>query len=164
MKLLLRSLLFLFAGQVLPSGTAFVLVPTHPFISRSVIGNRPFAAAVAAAAAVALEPEPPGGIELIASAVSMGSDCRMKQLDVVAEKVSRQQSSADAFTFWMTASAQGKLIQEIRSTILKDASKKANFPGFRKVRQCCCCHRLLGSALKCWTVDSSLLFDFPVVV
>ena len=28
---------------------------------------------------------------------------------------------------------QGALVNEIRTQILKDASKKANFPGFRKV-------------------------------
>ena len=32
----------------------------------------------------------------------------------------------------MTTYSDGKSIQEIRQTILKDASKKANFPGFRK--------------------------------
>ena len=32
----------------------------------------------------------------------------------------------------MTTYTDGKSIQEIRQTILKDASKKANFPGFRK--------------------------------
>lgn len=39
----------------------------------------------------------------------------------------------DVFEFWLTATAEAAMIQEIRTTILKDASKKANFPGFRKV-------------------------------
>lgn len=36
------------------------------------------------------------------------------------------------YSFWLTAQANGKLISEFRTQIMKDASKKANFPGFRK--------------------------------
>jgi hypothetical protein len=126
MKLLVRFSLLLMA--VAPIGTtAFVLAPRRPtnvLVSCSAVA-RPLAAT---AAAVALEPEPAGGIELSASAASLAG-CRVKQLD---EPATVQKDGA--FQFWMTASAEAKLIQEIRSTILKDASKKANFPGFRKVR------------------------------
>jgi hypothetical protein len=79
-----------------------------------------------AAAIVELEPEPAGGTELSSSTSIAG--CRMKQLDEPATV-----ASEGAFKFWMTAQAEGKLIEEIRAKILKDASKKANFPGFRKV-------------------------------
>jgi hypothetical protein len=79
-----------------------------------------------AAATVQLEPEPAGGIELSSSTSITG--CRIKQLDEPATT-----ASEGAFKFWMTAQAEGMLIEEIRAKILKDASKKANFPGFRKV-------------------------------
>ena len=37
------------------------------------------------------------------------------------------------YNFWLLSVAEADLIKEIRGQILKDASKKANFPGFRKV-------------------------------
>jgi hypothetical protein len=91
---------------------------------------------VAISAIVALEPEPPGGIELQPIGTTVAESSRVKQLDDV---VSTQSNDGQpAFAFWMTTTADGKLIQEIRQTILKDASKKANFPGFRKVSTYLC--------------------------
>ena len=55
----------------------------------------------------------------------------MKQLDTVVP-TSSSSSGSPVYQFWMTTYSNGKNIQEIRQTILKDASKKANFPGFRK--------------------------------
>jgi hypothetical protein len=105
-----------------------------------------------AVAAVALEPEPPGGIELQPIGTTVTANSRVKQLTILDDRpdddvvgggvpsASKKKNNnnerrpiAPAFSFWMTTSADGKLIQEIRQTILKDASKKANFPGFRKV-------------------------------
>lgn len=131
----LVSFALLLAPQLL-GGSAFVVV-------RKCNGSSPAAVCrvaqqqrsihhhplAAAAAAVALEPEPAGGIEL-SSGTSIAS-CRVKQLEEAPSV-----KSEGAFQFWMTAPAEGKLIQEIRSTILKDAAKKANFPGFRKVCVC----------------------------
>lgn len=76
---------------------------------------------------VELEPEPDGGIELTPRTSMPG--CRMKQM----EEVNDIKSSNPVYKFWMTSEAQGALIKEIRTQILKDASKKANFPGFKKV-------------------------------
>jgi hypothetical protein len=80
---------------------------------------------------VGLEPEPEGGIVLQPKQSMPG--CRMKELEPLLDM---KKSSSDVlqYKFWMTAEAEGALIKEIRTQILKDASKKANFPGFRKVR------------------------------
>jgi hypothetical protein len=86
---------------------------------------------LALAAVVALEPEPPGGIVLQPIGTTVAANSRVKQLDDVLPQSSS--NGQPTFAFWMTTTADGKLIQEIRQTILKDASKKANFPGFRKV-------------------------------
>jgi Bacterial trigger factor protein (TF) len=86
-----------------------------------------------AVAIVPLFPEPPGGIELqplIPNTSSIGAS-RMKQQDTVLPPSSSSMGSP-IYQFWMTTYTDGKSIQEIRQTILKDASKKANFPGFRK--------------------------------
>jgi hypothetical protein len=74
---------------------------------------------------VKLEPEPEGGKEL--SPLKTLPNCRMKEMT--------GGLPGGGFQFWMTAQVEGKLVQAIRSQILKDASKKANFPGFRKVRE-----------------------------
>lgn len=79
-------------------------------------------------AAVELEPEPEGGKELTAATSIDG--CRMKEMGEASEVKSED---GPAYKFWMSARAEGDLTKEIRTQILKDASKKANFPGFRKV-------------------------------
>jgi hypothetical protein len=88
-----------------------------------------------AVAIVPLFPEPSGGIELqplLPNTSSIGIS-RMKQLDTVVPTSSSSSSTGSpVYEFWMTTYTDGKTIQEIRQTILKDASKKANFPGFRK--------------------------------
>jgi hypothetical protein len=88
---------------------------------------------MALSAIVALEPEPPGGIELQPIGTTVAENSRVKQLDDVVELTQPSSNGKPTFSFWMTAAADGKLVQGIRQTILKDASKKANFPGFRKV-------------------------------
>lgn len=70
---------------------------------------------------VELLPEPTDGVEV--SAKSSMPDSRVKEMKVIDDT---------KFEFWMTAQADGALIQEIKTQVLKDASKKANFPGFRK--------------------------------
>jgi hypothetical protein len=112
-----------------PLFVALILAASHcraftPLVNSARSSRHPLF--LAAAAPVELEPEPAGGIELSSSTSITG--CRMKQLDEPATT-----SSEGAFKFWMTAQAEGMLIEEIRAKILKDASKKANFPGFRKV-------------------------------
>ena len=79
--------------------------------------------------AVQLEPEPEGGEELTAIDTMPGS--RMKNMGEVSGVAN---DDGTVYDFWMTASAEGKVIKEINTKVLKDASKQANFPGFRKVR------------------------------
>lgn len=76
---------------------------------------------------IPLTPEPVGGQEMKPKQSMPG--CRMKELEPLLDN-----KNDKAYKFWMTAEAEGVLIKEIRAQILKDASKKANFPGFRKVK------------------------------
>lgn len=73
--------------------------------------------------AVELTPEPEGGEELTKISSSMDNS-RMKNLGA--------EDGEDVFKFWLSASADGALIKQLRTTTEKEASRKANFPGFRK--------------------------------
>lgn len=79
-------------------------------------------------AAVELKPEPEGGEEVPAVKTMEGS--RMKNMG---EATGVKNENGPVFKFWLTASAQGALIKELNTRVLKDAAKKADFPGFRKV-------------------------------
>ena len=79
--------------------------------------------------AVELEPEPEGGEEVKQIDTMTGS--RMKNMGP--EDGVKSENGSQVYSFWMTAEADGTLIKEIRTKVQKDASKKANFPGFRKV-------------------------------
>lgn len=108
-------------------------LPPSPSLVRFGNDDRQQQHGVVLSAAVELEPEPEGGMELTARK-SM-PDCRMKrlrQLDIRPSKNDEGGGGGEAYEFWMTAVAEGELIKSIRAQILKDASKKANFPGFRK--------------------------------
>jgi hypothetical protein len=80
---------------------------------------------------VDLVAEPEGGEEL--SQLKTVTGMRMKNMGAV-EGVTGK-SGGQGFNFWMTATAPGVLVKEYRTKITKDASKNANFPGFRKVRR-----------------------------
>ena len=77
--------------------------------------------------AVELKPEPDGGDELkrvtLTSSLLPGS--RLKNLGPDDE-------GEGIYKFWLTAKADGKEIKRLRDQTEKEASKKANFPGFRK--------------------------------
>mmetsp|Transcript_43639 Transcript_43639/g.105252 ORF Transcript_43639/g.105252 Transcript_43639/m.105252 type:complete len:218 (-) Transcript_43639:48-701(-) len=97
----------------------------NAFVSQS-----PAMAAVrptALAGAVELEPEPEGGDEITAVKTMAGS--RMKNMGEV-DGVTDEDGTV--YKFWLSATAEGPLIKDLNTQILKDASKKANFPGFRK--------------------------------
>mmetsp|Transcript_21546 Transcript_21546/g.26013 ORF Transcript_21546/g.26013 Transcript_21546/m.26013 type:complete len:182 (+) Transcript_21546:4-549(+) len=78
--------------------------------------------------AVELEPEPEGGDEISAVDDTLPGS-RAKNMGEV-DDVSSEDGTV--YKFWLTAEADGAKIKEYRTTILKDAAKKANFPGFRK--------------------------------
>lgn len=93
--------------------------------------NRPLVASpfLTSLKAVELTPEPDGGDELTALKTMEGS--RMKNMGEV-EGVSDEDGTV--YKFWLSATAQGPLVKQLNTQVLKDAAKKANFPGFRKVR------------------------------
>lgn len=71
--------------------------------------------------------EPEGGEEL--HSIDTMADSRMKNMGPNDEFKS---DDGQVYTFWMTANADGKMIADYRRQVEKDASKNANFPGFRK--------------------------------
>jgi len=82
--------------------------------------------------AVELVPEPEGGEEIQAVSTMPGS--RMKNMGEAPEV---KAEGGTVYNFWLTAQAGGPLIKTINTRVLKDASKKAEFPGFRKVSRVC---------------------------
>eukprot|EP00559_Dactyliosolen_fragilissimus_P006000 CAMPEP_0184865782 /NCGR_PEP_ID=MMETSP0580-20130426/19052_1 /TAXON_ID=1118495 /ORGANISM="Dactyliosolen fragilissimus" /LENGTH=192 /DNA_ID=CAMNT_0027365101 /DNA_START=102 /DNA_END=680 /DNA_ORIENTATION=+ len=78
--------------------------------------------------AVELVAEPEGGEEL--TAIESMPFCRVKNLG--ADDEVNSEDGSQVYSFWMTAEADGALIKKYRTQVEKDASKKANFPGFRK--------------------------------
>jgi hypothetical protein len=95
--------------------TAFVSQPVA--VRNSVILN-----------AAELAPEPEGGEEVTAVKTMEGS--RMKDMGAV--KGGKNDDGA-THKFWLMATAEGVLVKKLNTEVLKDAAKKANFPGFRKV-------------------------------
>jgi hypothetical protein len=75
-----------------------------------------------------LKAEPEGGEEIEAIATMDGS--RVKNMGATGDKDS--DSGDDVYTFWLKAEADGAMIKGFRVQVEKDASKNANFPGFRK--------------------------------
>eukprot|EP00546_Thalassionema_frauenfeldii_P004622 CAMPEP_0178919674 /NCGR_PEP_ID=MMETSP0786-20121207/14575_1 /TAXON_ID=186022 /ORGANISM="Thalassionema frauenfeldii, Strain CCMP 1798" /LENGTH=178 /DNA_ID=CAMNT_0020593645 /DNA_START=240 /DNA_END=776 /DNA_ORIENTATION=- len=78
-------------------------------------------------AQVELVAEPEGGEELTASSTMEGT--RMKKME---EAKGLKSDDGSVYKFWLKSVANADLIKEYKVTILKDAKKKANFPGFRK--------------------------------
>ena len=109
----------------------YLVVPSsHGYVTRHLLQQCMMATSTTTLqAAVALEPEPEGGKEL--TAITSMPGCRVKEM----KELSVKSNLGTPYQFWMTAEVDGTLIKEIRTQILKDASKKANFPGFRKVRR-----------------------------
>lgn len=77
--------------------------------------------------AVELVAEPEGGEEV--QSIDTMPDSRMKNMGLNTELKS---DDGEVYTFWLTASADAKMIGEFRKQVEKDASRNANFPGFRK--------------------------------
>ena len=73
--------------------------------------------------------EPEGGEEI--QSIDTMPDSRMKNMG---KSKDLKSDEGEVFTFWLTASADAKMIGEFRKQVEKDASRNANFPGFRKVR------------------------------
>lgn len=70
-----------------------------------------------------LKPEPEGGDELTKISSSL-PDSRMKNMGPEDEE--------GVFKFWLNAKADGEKVKKLRAQTEREASRKANFPGFRK--------------------------------
>mmetsp|Transcript_15159 Transcript_15159/g.27414 ORF Transcript_15159/g.27414 Transcript_15159/m.27414 type:complete len:215 (-) Transcript_15159:145-789(-) len=70
--------------------------------------------------------EPEGGEELLKMSESSLPSSRMKNMGPAEDQ------EEGVFTFWLTATADGAKIKKLRTQTEKEASKNANFPGFRK--------------------------------
>lgn len=75
--------------------------------------------------AAEIKPEPEGGEELTKISSSL-PDSRMKNMGPAEE------GEEGVYNFWLTAKADGGKIAKLRVQTEKEASKNANFPGFRK--------------------------------
>lgn len=73
--------------------------------------------------AAELKPEPEGGEELTKISSSMEGS-RMKNMGAG--------DGEGVYKFWLSAIADGAQVKQLRQATEKEASKKANFPGFRK--------------------------------
>jgi FKBP-type peptidyl-prolyl cis-trans isomerase (trigger factor) len=99
-----------------------------PFLESSAfITKRPASARSLHLQAVELKPEPEGGQELTAVKTLDGS--RMKNMG---EADGVNNDNGPVYKFWLKANVEGVLVKEIHAEVLKESSKKANFPGFRK--------------------------------
>lgn len=74
--------------------------------------------------AAELTPEPDGGEELTKISSSL-PDSRMKNMGA-------DEDEEGVYKFWLSAKADGASVKKLRLQTEKEASKKANFPGFRK--------------------------------
>ncbi|EED88888.1 predicted protein [Thalassiosira pseudonana CCMP1335] len=103
------------------SASAFIQHPHHARAPSSSL----YAKAKTAPAPVELTPEPEGGTELIKLSSGLPNS-RMKDMGLA------EGAGDDVHSFWLRAVANGEEIKKLRMQTEKEASKKANFPGFRK--------------------------------
>jgi len=121
--------------------TALVLVtspciafttPKVPFTTLTTITKAPRYSSSSSktelAMAMDLKPEPDGGDEM--TQIDIIEKSRMKNMGKSED--GKMIDGSDVHKFWMTAEADGSFVQKIRTKLLKEAGKNANFPGFRK--------------------------------
>lgn len=114
----------LIAALMGSSSSVMGFTMTKNTVSSSLLSSRS-----SALNAVELVAEPEGGDEL--DAVVPMTNTRMKNMGT-ADDDSTSEDGLPIYKFWLTSEADGTYIKEVRTKVLKDASKKANFPGFRK--------------------------------
>mmetsp|Transcript_15080 Transcript_15080/g.22449 ORF Transcript_15080/g.22449 Transcript_15080/m.22449 type:complete len:218 (-) Transcript_15080:84-737(-) len=114
--LLIAALAQSCSAFTVPHPTGVVSTTSSPFVTSTKLN------------AVELQAEPEGGDEIVQ--VSTMAESRMKNMGLNDEI--KGEDGADVYNFWLQAEVDGSLIKEIRTQVTKDASKKANFPGFRK--------------------------------
>lgn len=122
-------LLISFIALQIISSTAFIIPVNQKQVNykHAIMGGA--AISPLSMAQVALEAEPEGGEEL--TIIDSMPGCRMKNMGEDTETKSDDEDST-VYNFWFTATVEASLIKSVRNSIEKDASKEANFPGFRK--------------------------------
>lgn len=115
MKLFTLSTL---ASSVIYASFTSAFVPTSSFHAIQT------SSCLHATTSVELVAEPEGGTELTPTSSSLPGS-RMKDMGPV-------EGEDGVHSFWLSATAEGKKIKELRMQTEKEAAKKANFPGFRK--------------------------------
>jgi hypothetical protein len=88
--------------------------------------------------AVELTPEPEGGEEL--HAISTLVETRMKNMGE-ADGVTSDEGTV--YQFWLSTIAEGEMIKQIRTQVLKDASKNVCFCNRKQLQCLFCCSRLV---------------------
>lgn len=118
----MKELRIAIVSMLLCASNAFIVNNrcTGTFLGRAASPSKMFAS-------YELAPEPEGGTEV--TAVSTMANSRMKNMG---EDTDLKSEDGTVYKFWMTASADGSMIKKMRTQIVKDAAKNANFPGFRK--------------------------------
>lgn len=70
---------------------------------------------------------------------TLPTNTRLKNMGRVAATTKKSGTTEEnnvgvaVYQFWMTGMVKGEIISDIHTELLKNAKKKANFPGFRKV-------------------------------
>jgi hypothetical protein len=108
----MKASIAIILGSLFASQNALAFVPVRNAHQRTLIR------------AAELKPEPEGGEELNKFSFSL-PDSRVKNLG--------PDGGEGVYKFWLAAKADGKTIKKLRDQTEREASKKANFPGFRKV-------------------------------
>lgn len=111
----------------LTASTCSAFLPSTPFLNTVQHTIAP-KQSLNMAATYELVAEPEGGDEV--QSINTMADSRMKNMGLNTEL--KSEDGSEVYTFWLTASADAKMIKEFRTQVEKDASRNANFPGFRK--------------------------------
>jgi len=127
-----QSIYLITALSLAASSTAFTT--PHTFISATTSSHTTTTTALSMAE---LTPEPEGGDEL-SQLDNVLENSRMKNMGKPPADgtVAAMVDGSEVYSFWLTAEAEGSFVQQIRTKLLKEAGKNANFPGFRKVSGC----------------------------
>uniref|UniRef100_A0A7S1Z771 Trigger factor ribosome-binding bacterial domain-containing protein n=1 Tax=Trieres chinensis TaxID=1514140 RepID=A0A7S1Z771_TRICV len=124
---LATSVLLLLAAAASSTCDAFVPAPAFSSARSSSSSSAP-----SLLMSVDLAPEPEGGEELTAVDTMAGSRMKVMGETETDDPNVKAEDGSTVYDFWLTAEADGTLIKEVRTRVSKDASRKANFPGFRK--------------------------------
>jgi hypothetical protein len=122
-------------GLPLDARAAFAFVNPAAVASRGINNVVVFRSTRTVLNLVELKPEPEGGEEV--QRVSSSSSSLLPNSKLKNMGIDGDEGGDVVYKFWLSANADGKAIRKLRDQTEREASKKANFPGFRKVRSFC---------------------------